>query len=87
MPEIIAETRETLQRVLGQFPIGRDLAAEDRKHRRNFEPAVDLKYIVPGHRRRILGAIVIERPRAGEGMNNVVGGGIRRKRPRARRRY
>jgi hypothetical protein len=62
---------QTPQSMFSQSAIGSDLAADDRHRRRNLRRAVDFQHILPRHRGRILRIVVIERPDAGESMDDI----------------
>ena len=58
--------------MLGQPPVGRDLAAEHREQRRGAVGRIDLEMVVARHRGRIVVAVVEQRPHAGIGPDDVL---------------
>ena len=64
---------QLLQRVLGELAVGRDLAAEDRQQRRPAVAGVEVEDIVAGDGRGVAAGVVVERPHAGIGPDDVGG--------------
>src|SRR5436853_4443003 len=50
---------EALHDVLGEVPVGRDLAAEYREHRRGAGIVVDAQGVIASHSGRIIRAVVV----------------------------
>ena len=57
--------------MLGQSPVGGDLAAEHREQRRRADRAIDFEMVVARHRRGIVVAVVEQRAHAGIGPHHV----------------
>ncbi len=62
---------ELVERVLGELPIGGDLAAEYRKERRRARSGIDVEHVIARHRRGICGIVVVKRPDSREGVADV----------------
>src|SRR3979490_724536 len=64
--------RQTFERLLGEAPIGGDLAAVDRQPRRA-AGVVEFENVIAGSGLGFAGAVVIQRPNAGIGPDHVLG--------------
>ncbi len=70
--------RELFERRLGEAPVSRDLAAEDRQQRRAVRRRVELQHVVARRRLGVAHVIVMERTHAGKAPHDIGG----RERPR-----